>query len=101
MTANVFASPLPNARGTSHNAQMSSNIGSQLRRRGIPSRAVPFTAFSVIASRSQRMVPHWGASVTTKTESWLRFATILGDAWEWSDDRKYLEKWASLAYGSQ
>jgi Domain of unknown function (DUF4159) len=22
----------------------------------------------------------------------------LGDAWEWSDDPKYSEKWASLAY---
>ena len=22
----------------------------------------------------------------------------LGDAWEWSDDAKYSEKWASLAY---
>jgi hypothetical protein len=22
----------------------------------------------------------------------------LGDAWEWSDDARYAEKWASLAY---
>ncbi|PYT18211.1 MAG: hypothetical protein DMG59_05080 [Acidobacteria bacterium] len=45
-------------------------------------------------------VPHWRCIRDDKGRIVVAIChnMDLGDAWEWSDDPKYLEKWASLAY---
>jgi hypothetical protein len=46
------------------------------------------------------MVPHWRCIRDDKGRIMVAIChnMDLGDAWEWSDDQRYLEKWASLAY---
>ncbi len=45
-------------------------------------------------------VPHWRGIRDDKGRIMVAIChnMDLGDAWEWSDDQRYLEKWASLAY---
>ena len=45
-------------------------------------------------------VPHWRAIRDEKGRIMVAIChnMDLGDAWEWADDQRYLEKWASLAY---
>ncbi len=45
-------------------------------------------------------VPHWRAIFDDKGRVMVAIChnMDLGDAWEWSDDPRYPEKWASLAY---
>jgi hypothetical protein len=45
-------------------------------------------------------VPHWRCIRDDKGRIMVAIChnMDLGDAWEWSDDPKYEEKWASLAY---
>ena len=45
-------------------------------------------------------VPHWRCIRDDKGRIMVAIChnMDLGDAWEWADDPKYLEKWASLAY---
>jgi hypothetical protein len=44
--------------------------------------------------------PHWRAITDDKGRVMVAIChnMDLGDAWEWSDDPRYPEKWASLAY---
>ena len=44
--------------------------------------------------------PHWRAIYDDKGRVMVAIChnMDLGDAWEWSDDPRYPEKWASLAY---
>ena len=46
------------------------------------------------------MIPHWRAIYDDKGRVMLAIChnMDLGDAWEWSDDPRYPEKWAGLAY---
>jgi hypothetical protein len=46
------------------------------------------------------MTPHWRAIFDDKGRVMVAIChnMDLGDAWEWSDDPRYPEKWASLAY---
>ena len=46
------------------------------------------------------MVPHWRCIRDDKGRIMVAIChnMDLGDAWEWSDDQRYQEKWASLAY---
>jgi hypothetical protein len=46
------------------------------------------------------MTPHWRAIYDDKGRVMVAIChnMDLGDAWEWSDDARYPEKWASLAY---
>ena len=45
-------------------------------------------------------VPHWRCIRDDKGRIMVAIChnMDLGDAWEWSDDARYAEKWASLAY---
>jgi len=47
-----------------------------------------------------RKTPHWRAIFDDKGRVMVAICPNmdLGDAWEWSDDPRYPEKWASLAY---
>jgi hypothetical protein len=44
--------------------------------------------------------PHWRCVRDAKGRivAVINHNQDLGDAWEWSDDPRYQEKWASLAY---
>jgi hypothetical protein len=46
------------------------------------------------------MTPHWRAILDDRGRVMVAIChnMDLGDAWEWSDDPRYPEKWASLAY---
>ena len=50
--------------------------------------------------RARRDGPHWRAIYDDKGRIMVAIChnMDLGDAWEWSDDPRYPEKWAGLAY---
>ena len=63
----------------------------------------PARSTSIPAKRTRRTEPaspHWRGIYDDKGRVMVAIChnMDLGDAWEWSDDPRYSEKWASLAY---